>query len=192
MDSVRRLSLLVVLVAVAAAGCARTHAKTQPEPIALDVPLPPDRVVAPPEPDTPPSPPEPEPQTRQEKPTRTRPAPARAESRTEPSRADKKAEPPPAAEPAKPPPAQPAPTLQQAMPASPEEVERQVREQIAQAQRDLGRVDYGGLGADAKSQYDTAKRFIEQADQALKDKNLVLASKLAEKAAGLAGVLVGR
>ena len=67
-----------------------------------------------------------------------------------------------------------------------------MREHLAQAKGDLGRVDYAALNADGKTQYDTAKRFMEQADQALKEKNLVFATKLAEKAAGLAGVLVGR
>jgi outer membrane biosynthesis protein TonB len=190
MDGVRRLCPLLMLVALAVGGCAKAHAKTQPEPIALDVPLPPARVIAPPAPDEPLSPPVTEPPARQEKPAHS--APSHAEPRTETPHADRKAEPPPVPEPVKPAPASPAPTLQQAMPASPVEVERQVRDQIALAQRDLGRVDYGGLSADGKSQYDTAKRFIEQADQALKEKNLVLAGKLAEKAAGLAGVLVGR
>jgi hypothetical protein len=86
----------------------------------------------------------------------------------------------------------PTATLQPALPAAPSEIERQIREQLSQAAKDLGRVNYGGLNADGKSQYDTAKRFIEQADQALKDKNLVFAKNLAEKAAGLAGVLLGR
>jgi hypothetical protein len=82
--------------------------------------------------------------------------------------------------------------LQQALPTTPTEAERQVRDQLAQAARDLGRVDYGRLNADGKSQYDTAKRFIEQAEQAIKDKNLVMAATLATKAAGLASGLVGR
>jgi hypothetical protein len=75
---------------------------------------------------------------------------------------------------------------------SPADVERRVRQQVEQAKSDLDRVDYAKLNADGKSQYDTAKRFMEQADQALKEKNLVFAAKLAEKAAGLAAVLVGR
>ncbi len=36
-----------------------------------------------------------------------------------------------------------------------------------------------------------AKRFIEQAGEALRDRNLVFAGKLAEKAAGIAAVLLG-
>lgn len=67
-----------------------------------------------------------------------------------------------------------------------------MREQLAQAQADLGRVNLKALSADAKSQYDTASRFIAQADQALREGNLVFAAKVAEKAAGLAASLAGR
>jgi hypothetical protein len=86
----------------------------------------------------------------------------------------------------------PPATLQQALPDSPADIVRKVREQLGQAQTDLRRVDYRALGADGKSQYDTAARFVEQAEQALREKNLVFAGKVAEKAAVLAASLVGR
>ena len=54
---------------------------------------------------------------------------------------------------------------------------------------DLNHVDYVALSADAKAQYDTAKRFIVLADQAIKDRNFVFARTLADKAAVIAGVL---
>jgi hypothetical protein len=41
-------------------------------------------------------------------------------------------------------------------------------------------------------QYDTAKRFIQQADDAMKAKNLVFARNLADKAAAIAAQLAGR
>jgi hypothetical protein len=41
-------------------------------------------------------------------------------------------------------------------------------------------------------QYDTAKRFIRQADDAVKSKNLVFAKNLADKAAVIAAQLAGR
>jgi protein-disulfide isomerase-like protein with CxxC motif len=47
------------------------------------------------------------------------------------------------------------------------------------------------LNADAKIQYDTAKRFIRQADDALRAKNLVFAKEVAAKAAALAAQLGG-
>jgi hypothetical protein len=82
--------------------------------------------------------------------------------------------------------------LQPVLPASPSEMDRRVSDQLSQAKKDLDRIDYRALSADGKSQYDTAKRFIEQAGQALREKNLVFAAKLAEKAAGLAAGLVTR
>jgi hypothetical protein len=56
----------------------------------------------------------------------------------------------------------------------------------------LGRVDYGKLNADARAQYEQSKRFTEQAQQALKDRNFVFASTLADKAAALAAGLAPR
>jgi hypothetical protein len=53
-------------------------------------------------------------------------------------------------------------------------------------------VNYQTLSADAKVQYDMAKRFMDQARQAITDKNLVYAGKLAEKAGNIAAVLLGR
>ena len=60
------------------------------------------------------------------------------------------------------------------------------------AAKDLSHVDYVALSADAKAQYDTAKRFMVLADQAIKDRNFVFARTLADKAAVIAGVLSNR
>ena len=67
-----------------------------------------------------------------------------------------------------------------------------IRDQLTRASRDLSRVDYIALSADAKAQYDTAKRFMVLADQAIKDRNLMFAQTLADKAAVIAGVLSSR
>ena len=56
----------------------------------------------------------------------------------------------------------------------------------------LNRIDYRVLNADAKTQYDTAKRFIRQADEAMRAKNLVFAKTVADKAVVLAAQLGGR
>jgi hypothetical protein len=63
---------------------------------------------------------------------------------------------------------------------------------LTHAARDLNRVDYGALSADAKAQYDTAKRFMVLADQAIKARNFVFARTLADKAGVIAGVLSNR
>ncbi len=60
---------------------------------------------------------------------------------------------------------------------------------MAEAARDLDRTDYRALNAERRAQYDTARRFLQQADDALKVKNLVFAEQLADKAATLAAAL---
>ena len=81
----------------------------------------------------------------------------------------------------------PVPPLQTT--ANVTEVERTIRARMALASRDLDRTDYRALSAERREQYDTAKRFLQQADDALKVKNLVFAEQLADKAATLAAAL---
>jgi hypothetical protein len=87
---------------------------------------------------------------------------------------------------------EPAPVLQLAPTTESAATEGAIREQLTRAARDLKRVDYVGLSADAKAQYDTAKRFMVLADQAIRDRNFVFARTLADKAAVIAGVLSNR
>jgi len=63
---------------------------------------------------------------------------------------------------------------------------------IAQASRDLGRINARALNAEAKAQYDIAKRFTEQAGDALTARNFVFAQQLADKAANLAALLLSQ
>jgi hypothetical protein len=96
----------------------------------------------------------------------------------------------PPVQPASPPVDEPARTLQTT--ANAVQMEQRIRAMLANAARDLGRIDYRALGADAHAQYDIAKRFTEQADEAMKNKNLVFAEQLADKAAALAAQLLKR
>ncbi len=186
---------VVALLAVGSMGCARAHAKTVPQQpdAALDVPAPPDRDIKPAEVEAPPppQPPEPAPESPRAQPPRPRPAPAREQPRP----AEPKPEPAPA-EPAKPaeeaPKPPPSSTLQTTPATAEGELERGVRATMTRASNELNRIDYRVLNADAKLQYDTAKRFIRQADDAVKAKNLVFAKTLADKAATLADQLAGR
>jgi hypothetical protein len=181
------LSFVVLL----AAGCVRPRPNTRAQPAPLDVPAPPPRVIVPPEPEQPAD--EPvveEPEANERRPTRR----SQPRERPETAKPPEAKQEPPVTEAVRPPVPPPVPLgqLQPVLPASPSEMDRQVSDQLTQAKRDLDRIDYRALSADAKSQYDTAKRFIEQAGQALKDKNLVFAARLAEKALGLASNLVQR
>lgn len=182
----------LLLVSALASGCVRARAKTMPEAPPLDVPAPPPRDVEPREAEAPPPMPivaEPA----RNAPPRPRPVP-REQPRGEPARQEPvkpdllPAEPPkPVEEPPRP------PTTLQTAPATVEsEVERGIRATLSRATTDLSRVDYRALNADARTQYDTAKRFIRQADEAMRAKNLVFAKNLAEKAAALAAQLAGR
>jgi len=199
--SVRVTGTLVaaVWILASAGGCARLHARNEPDVPALEVPDPPSRAVEPVEVEATPPAKAPE-EPRAATPARTRPAaPPPAPARPEPRAEAPKTEPPPpvAVEAPKPPeeakPAPPPPTNLQTTPTAAEvEVERSIRVSLARAMNDLNRVDYRVLNPDARTQYDTAKRFIQQSDDALRAKNLVFAKNLADKAAALAAQLAGK
>jgi type IV secretory pathway VirB10-like protein len=175
------------IFAASAAGCAKAQAKDNAGGPPLDVPSPPERVLAPVE----------EPVLVSAPPPTEAAPPAAAAPRTPPRPPVRRVEPeqpPPAA--AAPTTAQPAPEppreLRPASPAADAAAERESRDALARAARDLGRVDYGKLNPDARTQYDQSKRFMEQAQQALKDRNFVFAATLSDKAAALAAELVTR
>jgi hypothetical protein len=186
-------------LALAACG-ANAKAKTTPDNPPLDVPAPPPRNVEPTEVETPQPVPLPQEPARNTPTRRTTP---REQTRPEPARPDAaKPEPPPAPAPTPEPPkpaapateeAPRAPTTLQTTPAGEEnDVERSVRATITKATNDLNRVDYRTLNADARTQYDYAKRFIKQAEDAIRAKKLDFARTVAEKAAVVAAQLAGR
>jgi hypothetical protein len=183
----------MICLALLSSGCIRTAAKTTPEGPPLDMPTAPPREAEPNDAE----PPQPMPliaEPARNAPARARPVP-RETVRPEPPKVDPpKAEPAPPVEPPKPPeePAKPPVSLQTAPAQAEVDAERLIRASLSKANVDLNRIDYRALNADARTQYDTAKRFIRQADDALKTKNLVFAKNLAEKAAALATQLGGR
>jgi hypothetical protein len=154
----------------------------------LDMPVPPPRVVEVSQPEMPPPVPLPE------EPARTAPSSVL----TQPPRGNEVARPaePPRTEPvvetakpaedaSKP----PATTLQTTPAQRDGEFERRIRTLLVQAAGGLGRINYQALNTDGRTQYETAKRFINQAEEAVRAKNLVFAYNLADKAATLAGQL---
>ena len=171
----------LLLVSVLATGCVRTPAKTTPDAPPLDMPAPqPIPLVTEPARNAPP---------------RVRPAPR--ENPPRPAEPAKPVEPPKIEPPIETPlPVEEAPrppsTLQTTPTTAEGEVERGIRASLSRANLDLNRIDYRLLNADAKTQYDTAKRFIRQADDAMRAKNLVFAKSLADKAAALAAQLGGK
>lgn len=190
----RRSRALVHLCAVALASatlasCAHAVASTTVELPPLEMPEPPPRVVEVIEPEPLPVAALPEePRTN----VRSRPVqPPRPDvPRQEPPKTD-----PVVAEtprPADDPPKAPPTTLQTTPTQREGEVERRIRILVAQARNDLNRVNYQALNTDARNQYDMAKRFATQAEEAVRTRNLMFATNLADKAAGLAAQLLGR
>ena len=68
--------------------------------------------------------------------------------------------------------------------------ERNVRDLLASAARDLNRIDYRRLSAEGRETYDQSRRFSQQAQEALKERNVAFAATLADKAATLAAELI--
>jgi hypothetical protein len=181
------------LLSGSAAACTHAQAKTQPELPPLEVPAPPPRVVQATETAPPPQIALPEgPRTDIRAQPKTPPTRTEAPRSPEPPRGDQPpAEPPKVAdEPQKP--TGPVTTLQTTPAEREGEVDQKVRRLIDKAKSDLNRVNYQALNADARNQYETAKRFASQAEEALRERNLVFASNLADKAAALAAQLPNR
>ena len=185
----------IAALSCGAIGCARTQARTAPELPPLDVPAPPPRAVEPAVVSTPqPGPPlveAPQPNT---------PGPllsAAPAQRPEPA----KPEPPKPASPVVEAPAgveaqraapPPATTLQTIPPQKEGQVEASIRAQLTRAAADLNRVHYQALGDDRKINYEEAKVYLKQAEDALRDKNLLFARTVADKAERIAAQLSGR
>lgn len=173
-------------------GCAKARAESVPNGPPLAVPQPPPRVLAPVDVPAPvasaPAPVETPPPAAgaPARPAAPRPPAARAGNEPEPRPAQPAATPPPPAV------AEGTRELRTAPPASGPATDRGVRDVLTRANRDLARVDYGKLTTDGRAQYEQAKRFGQQAEEALKERNLVFAATLADKAATLAAELLKR
>jgi hypothetical protein len=188
---------LVFATAVCAGACASTAAKTKPADLpGLNVPAPPPRIVEP----TPTPAQETVPETVPDTPvspgvtgsaasrSNTRPASPKspaAEGKPEakPGSETKPNEPPPTVEPA------PSPQLR---PSDSTGAAKSARDAIDRARRILSTIDYRPLSKERRKAYDDARRFADQADDALKQGNVVFAQAVAAKAETLAKELASR
>lgn len=188
-----RWALVVGSLFVGATGCAKAKAATVPDGPPLAMPAPPERELGPveevaavpigtPTADLPIASPG----------GRTTTTTSRQPAR----QPDVKPEPvvaqpvPPAAPPA--PAATEAPRELRSVPSAVAAAEeRKVKEDLSRAAAGLKGVDYGKLSAERQSQYNQAKRFAEQAEEELKNRNLPFAATLADKARQLADELAG-
>lgn len=184
-----RLPRLAAPVAFAAltmvSGCMATNAQVAlPAATPLAIPPAPARVVLPPAPEPPPvvtvDPVAPAGTT-------VATPPANPTRPTRETRPPTPSAPPPAAPPATPTTTAPATPLETQ--ANQSELEQRARGLLASAEKTLEKIDYRALSADGKAQYDTAKRFVTQAKEALTAKNIVYAWQLADKANTIATLL---
>lgn len=176
---VTRLVPIVFLTASLGACAAKAQVRAEVAMPLLDPPPPPPRVVT--SYDTP----EPVPVAPVVEPASPAPPPAR------PARAEAKPEPtppPPVADAVRPP-VVPSLTLTPS-PGTETQTAVAIRDLMARAASDLARVNASALNADGRAQVEAARRFLQQADEALKARNVVYAGKLADKAATIAAVLV--
>jgi hypothetical protein len=185
----RRVALVATaMLAVALSGCARTQARTVvTPPPPLEVPPAPPRMVEPVLVELPPE--EATSGGQSEVAAAPRPAaPSPPRPRTEASPPETAVE----AAPPEPPRSSPSATLQTVPPSREGQMQRSIRVHLDGAIENLNRVDYNLLGAEGRANFDQTRRFIAQAEEALRAKNLVFAATVADKAATLAAQLAGR
>jgi hypothetical protein len=177
----RIIALLVFTVALSACA-AKAQVRNDVEVPLLDPPPPPPRVVV--------TYPEPEPlpvvPTVEATATPARPAPRPARTEQKPEPLDTPPE--PVVE-APRPPSGPALTLTPT-PGTEAQTVTAIRSLMDRAARDLQRVNAAALNNDGRAQLEQARRFLQQADEALKVRNNVFAGRLADKAATIAAILV--
>jgi len=186
-------ALLIVVLTLPAAACASAQAKTPIEPVSLEVPTVPPRVVETVVIDPPPAPPVEEPVQAPAPATapKTRPAARdRAETRPEPK---PEPEPDPATQQ---PVAPPVPPLRTGTgtgteTASTDEAKR-IAEILQNARKLLDGVDTRGMSDDRLGNYESAKDSLLRAETALKASNLVLARQHATRAENIAKLLIAR
>ena len=194
-----RAIVMIVLAALSAAACATTRAETPKERPALEVPVPPPRVITPlpaPEPQMP-APVADLPPTNTSAPPRPRP-PRPADNNnankpeSKPEETAKPADPNPGAANPNAAATPPVPQLRTPEVGNSAQVAQQIRETIERTKKMLENIDYRTLVPDRQKAYDDSKLFYTQAEENLKNSNLLVAKELAEKAERLAKVLQGR
>jgi hypothetical protein len=82
-----------------------------------------------------------------------------------------------------------APLRTATTPTGPEAM-RQIREILQRAEAILSKVDYQKLGEDRRQNYDSAKNYIQQAEEKMKQADLTLAMNFANRAENIAKTLL--
>ncbi len=156
---------------------------------ALDVPLPPPRVITP----VPVAPGTPAVEPVGDLPGNATPPPPRPRAPRDNSKPEQKPEDPkPVEPPPVPPTTPPVPQLRIPEAGDSAQVAAQIREIIDRTRRLLKGVTFASLSDPLKKAYQDANLFATQAEEALKASNVVFAKELADKAERLAKELQGR
>jgi hypothetical protein len=177
---VMRAAALVLLTATLGACAVKAQVRPEVEVPLLSPPPPPPRVVvayAEPEPPPEPVPEATVPTVSPVRPPRPAQPPPPTGQPPEPVEAVTRPEPPPSL------------TLTPS-PGTEAQTVTAIRELMGRAARDLSRVNTNALNHDGRSQFETARRFLQQAEEALKARNIVFAGRQADKAATMAAILV--
>jgi hypothetical protein len=193
----KKLILLLALI-VPAGACTAARAQVPPEDRpALVVPPVPPRAIDPLPAEAPPIDPVGDLPNNVPSANPPRPRPQREPGRPHTTESKPDAKPPdtPATDPAattQPQPvAQPVPPLRTPGTSDGPEMAKQVRDTLDRADKILGKVDYQALKSDSRANYDNAKSFMKQAEDALKGNNVTAAKSLAERAENIAKQLAG-
>jgi hypothetical protein len=165
---------------LAGAACAKSPPRVPTQPTALDIPLPPPRVLLPVVLSEPV-----EAAAEEPEPVAATPATPRSRNASTVARPQDKPATPAAAAP-EPPASQPV--LQTTADVS--ALQERIRKDLAEAEYNLNRLKPQELNTSARAQYDQARGFIRQARDAERIRNFLYAGQLARKAAVVAGQLV--
>jgi hypothetical protein len=180
---VKRLWQVLVSAAMVASACAANPGRSSMA-VPLQIPEPPPRADI--EPLTGPEPRAEAIPVPAARPTATIPAPATSSRPPAPAASPTPAPQPPVAQVPEPVAAAPPPELRPAGPAGQTPTGAQVREALGRAKQKLDLIDRRRLNSGKRADYDSARRFLEQAEGAVKVNNLMLAQSSAEKAETLA------
>jgi len=179
---------LLLAILLPAAGCASAQAKAPVEPVALEVPSVPPRVIEPVTIAEPPPPPRVDPTMTPAAPTPPpRPRPRAGDTAKPDPKPEVRTD--PVEEVPTPPPVAPLRTGAQ---SNGPEVERQIKDTLSRNKTLLEGIDARSLSDDRRAALESATNSIERAQEALKAGNVVLARSLADSVDRIAKLLVGR
>lgn len=178
--------VVLLLLAVGAGACATGGAQAIEDKPTLTVPPVPPRTIEPqPVAELPRVEPMPESNPAPSVPSKPRPAPRNTDNRPAEPKPEAAVEPPTAS-----PPTPPVAPLRAPTTPSGADALRLIRETLQRADAILAKVDYQKLSPDRRGTYDSARRFMQQADEKIKQDDFMLARAYSVRAEEIAKQLL--